>query len=295
MAWLELRCAVSGLVAEELVAWFMEQGALSGVIEPDLRFPEDEVFGEPGMPEPALWSFCWVVTLWPEETELGPIWSSYALHFNSLVPDYEVKQLDDQDWVRLTQMQFTPQHIGQDFWVVPSWHEPPVSARLVLRLDPGQAFGTGTHPTTALCLRWLLNQSLIGQNLLDYGCGSGILALAMSLMGSRQVVGVDIDSVAVTTAQANAQKNGLNVSFLTVDELEDAPFDGVMANILWGPLMQLAPLLAARVKSDGWLTLSGLLERQQESIQEAYAPWFKLKVVGTHEGWICLSGQKHGD
>ena len=295
MAWLELRCAVSGLVADELVAWFMGQGALSGAIEPDLRFPEDEVFGEPGMPEPALWSYCWVVTLWSEETDLEQIWGDYSQQFKRSAPDHEVRQVDDQDWVCLTQMQFSPQHIGQDFWVVPSWHEPPDSARLVLRLDPGQAFGTGTHPTTALCLRWLLNQRLIGQRLLDYGCGSGILALAMSLLGSQQVVGVDIDPVAVATAQMNAQKNELNVSFVSVDELEEVPFDGVVANILWGPLMQLAPLLAARVKRNGWLTLSGLLERQQESIQEAYAPWFRLQVIGLEEGWICLSGQKYGD
>ncbi|NDU79912.1 MAG: 50S ribosomal protein L11 methyltransferase [Ferrovum sp.] len=293
--WLELRCASSGSEADELEAWFRGQGALSGAIEPDLRFPEDEVFGEPGMPEQALWAHCWVVTLWPEAISLEHLWIEYGLRFNRPVLEHEVRRLDDQDWVRMTQMQFTPQHIGQDFWVVPSWHEPPTSARLVLHLDPGQAFGTGTHPTTALCLRWLLNQPLMDRKVLDYGCGSGILAMAMSLLGGQQVVGVDIDPVAVTTAQANAQKNGLDVSFLAADELTDPLFDGVVANILWAPLMQLAPLLATKVKRNGWLTLSGLLERQQESIQEAYAPWFILKVVGVEEGWICLSGQKHSD
>jgi ribosomal protein L11 methyltransferase len=193
-----------------------------------------------------------------------------------------------QDWVRLTQSQFEPVEITPDLWVVPSWHEAPAQARLVIRLDPGLAFGTGTHPTTRMCLRWIALHLHQGCRVLDYGCGSGILAIGAALCGAAEVDAVDIDADAVTAAQANAVANQVSIN-TGLPDLAQGQYGLVVANILAAPLKVLAPLLCAHVAQGGHLLLAGILSRQIEEIQHAYAPFLQLQVTDTQDGWVLMT------
>jgi ribosomal protein L11 methyltransferase len=193
----------------------------------------------------------------------------------------------DQDWVRLTQSQFTPVEITPEFWIVPTWHEPPAQARQIIRLDPGLAFGTGTHPTTRMCLRWVASHP--GQDrVLDYGCGSGILAIGAAKFGARDVVAVDIDEAAVQSTELNAAANGTSLLAGLPDRAVGV-FDVVLANILATPLKVLAPLLCAHVAPGGHLVLAGILERQTEELIDAYAPYCRLTVSDREDGWILMT------
>jgi ribosomal protein L11 methyltransferase len=201
-----------------------------------------------------------------------------------------IQTVEDQDWVRLTQSQFAPVEVTPDFWIVPTWHEPPEQARQIIRLDPGLAFGTGTHPTTRMCLRWIAQHDVQGQRVLDYGCGSGILAIGAAKYGATNIDAVDIDEAAVTSTELNAQANGVQLQAGLPDKAQ-GQYQTVLANILATPLKVLAPLLCSYVAPGGHLVLAGILERQAEELQAAYAPWVTLDVADTQEGWILMTAQ----
>ncbi len=297
MAWKRVIIETSSLQAEALSEALMECGALSASIEQNLAVAgELEVFGEPGEPVAPLWPHCLVDALLSlEQDEIPLIHQALTQAGIKDSPAWQVDVVADQDWVRLTQSQFDPIEVSPKLWIVPTWHQPPESDAVNIRLDPGQAFGTGSHPTTQLCLRWLAEHPTLSQeNLLDYGCGSGILAIAAGLLGATSVVGVDIDPVAVDTACANALRNHVPISFMLPAQLsKDACFDGIVANILAAPLVLLAPLLMQYLKPGGWVALSGILTRQSQMVINAYAAHCRLQVAGESAGWVCLSGFKY--
>lgn len=256
---------------------------------------ERALFGEPGMPPPAPgWERSTLRALFETEQQaehaaallLAQDWTS-GLHLQSLA------LLPEQDWVRITQSQFAPVEVTPSFWVVPSWHEPPPEARQIIRLDPGLAFGTGTHPTTKMCLRWLATHgdSVAGARVLDYGCGSGILAIGAALMGAASIDAVDIDPAAVQSTAENARHNGVALQAGLPDRAAGT-YALVMANILATPLRLLAPLLCGHVQAGGQLLLAGILARQAEELQAAYAPWLALQVLDTEDGWILMGAHR---
>lgn len=202
-----------------------------------------------------------------------------------------IAAVPDQDWVRLTQSQFAPVDITPEFWIVPTWHEPPAQAKEIIRLDPGLAFGTGTHPTTRMCLRWIATHPVKAQRVLDYGCGSGILAIGAAKFGATQIDAVDIDEAAVTATELNAQANQVSLN-AGLPELAQGTYQTVLANILATPLKVLAPLLCSHVAEGGHLVLAGILERQEEELIQAYAPHIKLSVADREDGWILMTAQR---
>jgi ribosomal protein L11 methyltransferase len=254
---------------------------------------EQALFGEPGMPPPKEgWQRSKVVALFAKEAEareaallLG------AQDFFQACEVMSVEAVPDQDWVRLTQSQFAPVEITPEFWIVPTWHEPPSQAREIIRLDPGLAFGTGTHPTTRMCLRFIATHDLKGQRVLDYGCGSGILAIGAAKFGAEQIDAVDIDVAAVTSTALNAQANEVSLN-AGLPELAQGTYHTVLANILATPLKVLAPLLCSHVQAGGHLVLAGILERQEEELIQAYAPHIKLSVSDREDGWILMTAQR---
>jgi len=251
---------------------------------------EQALFGEPGMPAPAqAWLRSQVLALFADQTL-----AEHAAHILKLQDFFDnasllgIAEVPPQDWVRLTQSQFEPVEITPDLWVVPSWHEAPAQALQVIRLDPGLAFGTGTHPTTRMCLRWIALHLHKGCRVLDYGCGSGILAIGAALCGAAEVDAVDIDAEAVTAAQANALANQVSIN-TGLPDLAQGQYGLVVANILAAPLKVLAPLLCAHVVQGGHLLLAGILSRQIEEIQQAYAPYLQLQVADTQDGWVLMT------
>ena len=269
--------------------------ALSVSVEDaDAQTPaEQALFGEPGMPPPKDgWQRSRVVALFAQQTQADE--ASALLQAQDFFDGCKllgVRRVEDQDWVRLTQSQFAPVEITSDFWIVPTWHEVPAQARQIIRLDPGLAFGTGTHPTTRMCLRWIARHDLSGQRVLDYGCGSGILAIGAAKYGAQRIDAVDIDEAAVTSTQLNAEANNVQLH-AGLPELARGEYQTVLANILATPLKVLAPLLCAHVASGGQLVLAGILERQAEELQQAYAPWLALKVADAEDGWILMTARK---
>ncbi len=254
---------------------------------------EQALFGEPGMPPPKDgWQRSRVIALFPDEAVARE--AAALLPLQDFFADcrlLEVAALPDQDWVRLTQSQFDPVEITPEFWIVPTWHEPPAQARQVIRLDPGLAFGTGTHPTTRMCLRWTATRPVAGQRVLDYGCGSGILAIGAARFGAGEIDAVDIDPAAVRATQDNAQANDVALR-AGLPEVARGEYDPVLANILATPLKVLAPLLCGHVKPGGHLVLAGILERQAEELQAAYAPYLALEVTDRMDGWILMTGRR---
>jgi ribosomal protein L11 methyltransferase len=199
-----------------------------------------------------------------------------------------IQAVADQDWVRLTQSQFAPVDITPEFWIVPTWHEPPAQAKKVIRLDPGLAFGTGTHPTTRMCLRWIATHEVANQRVLDYGCGSGILAIGAALHGAATIDAVDIDDAAVTATVLNADANHVRLNAGLPDKAS-GHYQTVLANILATPLKVLAPLLRSHVAAGGNLVLAGILERQAQELKDAYAPYCTLQVSDAQDGWILMT------
>jgi len=208
------------------------------------------------------------------------------------VPDHIVETVDDADWVRRTQAQFSPRRISQRLWIVPTWHQPPDPAAINIELDPGIAFGTGSHPTTQLCLRWLDAHVQSGQTVLDYGCGSGILAIVAARLGAGRTVGVDIDPAAVAAARDNAQRNRVPGEFMDAATPLNFTADLIVANILSNPLKVLAPMLASHARIGTRIALSGVLVPQADEVSAAYAPWFDFEPGAEEEGWVCLSGTR---
>ncbi|MEF7614287.1 50S ribosomal protein L11 methyltransferase [Aquincola sp. MAHUQ-54] len=257
---------------------------------------EQALFGEPGMPAPRPgWQRSTLRVLFPDEAQateaatllLAQDWAA-GVHVQGLQP------VPDEDWVRLTQSQFTPVEITPAFWIVPSWHEPPAGAQQVIRLDPGLAFGTGTHPTTRMCLRWIARQahgrSAGWTRVLDYGCGSGILAIGAALHGARGIDACDIDPAAVVSTEANAQANGVALQ-AGLPDVARGSYPLVLANILATPLKLLAPLLCGHVAPGGDLVLAGILERQADELTEAYRPWCTLAVQDHEDGWVLMTAR----
>ncbi|MCW5656324.1 MAG: 50S ribosomal protein L11 methyltransferase [Burkholderiaceae bacterium] len=273
--------------------------ALSASVEDaDAAGPREQaLFGEPGVPVARhAWHHSRIVALFAQEADaqtaaalLVAQHGTHGLQLEALRP------VAEQDWVRLTQSQFQPVAVTESFWIVPSWHAVPAEAVRVIRLDPGLAFGTGTHPTTRMCLRWIARQAtaLAPQwtRVLDYGCGSGVLAIAAALHGAQGVDAVDIDPAALQAARANADANRVALRCCP-PELAEGAYALVLANILATPLRVLAPLLSARVAAGGRLVLAGILERQAADLQQAYAPWLELSVDDTEDGWILMTARR---
>ena len=253
---------------------------------------EQALFGEPGMPAPReAWQRSRVAALFATEalaSEAKVLLS--AQDFWAGCQWLALVAVEAQDWVRLTQSQFAPVEITPQFWIVPTWHEPPAAAQRVMRLDPGLAFGTGTHPTTRMCLRWIAQHDLQGQRVLDYGCGSGILAIGAALHGAAPVDAVDIDAAAVTATEFNARANGVVLQAGLPDQANGV-YPVVLANILATPLKVLAPLLCRHVAPGGHLVLAGILERQAQELQQAYAPYCPLEVADAEDGWILMTAR----
>ncbi|MBA2672478.1 50S ribosomal protein L11 methyltransferase [Ramlibacter sp.] len=268
--------------------------ALSVSVEDaDAQTPaERALFGEPGMPAPKDgWQRSRILALFPDENAAQDAARLLAVQdFFEGCAVLEVAAVADQDWVRLTQSQFAPVDITPEFWIVPTWHEPPASAKLVIRLDPGLAFGTGTHPTTRMCLRWIARNPPAGQRVLDYGCGSGILAIGAAKHGAARVDAVDIDTAAVQSTRDNAAANGVVLEAGLPDRAQ-GKYRTVLANILATPLKVLAPLLCAHVEAGGHLVLAGILERQAGELKAAYAPYCALEVSDTEDGWILMTAR----
>ncbi|HTH76109.1 MAG TPA: 50S ribosomal protein L11 methyltransferase [Trinickia sp.] len=296
MGYRELIVELDRTRAEALSDALIELGALSVSVEDaDADTPDEQpLFGEPGLtPEQTAWQHSRVVALLAPEHDPAVIAAAAA---NAVglpsTPAFDVREVPEQDWVRLTQSQFEPISIGKRIWVVPSWHDAPDPQALILELDPGLAFGTGSHPTTRLCMEWLEASVEPGQSLLDYGCGSGILAILGNKCGATPVVGIDIDPQAVESARLNTARNSAEVSYGLPDACPDRQFDIVVANILSNPLKLMASMLCAKVTPGGRIALSGVLARQAEEVADAYRPWIDIGVWREHEGWVCLTGVK---
>ena len=294
MAWLNLRVILQADRAEALSDALLEAGALAVSLEDAAAGARDEtpLFGEPGEPDAGLWARCALSALLEGGTDAAAVLNAAARTAGVAdLPAYTVEAVADADWVRLTQAQYSPIQISFRLWIVPTWHDAP-GGTLALRLDPGLAFGTGSHPTTRLCLRWLDDHIRGGETLLDYGCGSGILAIAAKMLGAGRVWGVDIDPHAVEAARANALQNSVEASFHLPDEAPAEPAQVVLANILTNPLKALAPLLARRTEPGGSLVLSGILDSQAEEVMAVYAPWFEFAPPAFDEGWTRLWGRR---
>lgn len=290
--------------AEALSDALLEAGALAVSVEDADGDTEHEqpLFGEPGTEhEVQAWQRNRMLVLLPEGLDpaqlMAPVLETGL--GGGLSQDWIVREVPDADWVRLTQSQFGPIVVSDRIWIVPSWHRddadlPDHTQDGIIRieLDPGLAFGTGNHATTHLCLEWLLAHLQPGQTVLDYGCGSGILAIAACMLGAGTVQAVDIDEQAVLCTQQNARVNHVEVEAYLPDALPDGCSQVLVANILSNPLKIMAPMLAARVARGGFLVLSGVLERQAVEVAQAYAPWIALQIWQAREGWVCLAGQR---
>jgi ribosomal protein L11 methyltransferase len=303
VAWLSVSLLTDAAHAESLADALTENGALTASIEDADAGTAAETpqFDEPGEVRPIEaigWSRSKVIALFdPEAAEALQEIIAAAAAASGLkeAPAYTVETLEEQDWVRLTQAQFEPIRISGRLWIVPSWHQAPDPDAICIELDPGLAFGTGSHPTTRLCLQWLEATVTPGASVLDYGCGSGILAIAAGKLGAGRLAGVDIDPRAIDAAAFNAENNGVRAQFALADRPGGGElYDVVVANILANPLRALAPALCGHVRAGGQLALSGILAEQAAEIVAIYAPWAKLSVFGEHEGWVCLAGRRHG-
>jgi len=252
---------------------------------------ERPLFGEPGAAPEGGWTRNVLRALVAADADADAMLAEAAAAMGwAAPPARRIEAVPDEDWVRATQSQFEPIRVSERLWIVPTWHAAPDPAALNIALDPGLAFGTGSHPTTRLCLRWLEARVAGGESVLDYGCGSGILAIAAAKLGAADVVGIDIDPEAVRAARANAAANAALARFAGTDETLPPPADLVVANILASPLKLLAPLLAAQTRRGGRLVLAGLLDAQSDDVAAAYAPWFDMAVFDRAEGWTALEG-----
>lgn len=304
MSWITLIIKADAAHAELLSDALMAQGALSVDIHDAAADTQEEqlLFGEPGEPSGAIWQNSEVSALFSQDAHIDEILRNVTDSAQMDSPlDYRLESVEEQDWVRLTQAQFDPIQISSRLWVVPTWHQLPDPAAINLILDPGLAFGTGSHPTTQLCLSWLDQNLQAGDRLIDYGCGSGILAIAALKLGAGHVTGIDIDPQALKASQENALSNQCDpakfifaTTHRTAESAGDAtePVDIVVANILANPLMLLAPMLSQAVRQEGRMVLSGILQEQAEEVSSVYQPWFDMAIADAQAGWVLLTGIK---
>ena len=293
--WLSASITVPRELAEPLSDALLDAGALSAEISDAEAGTPDEraIFDEPGGAPAPRWFRARVAALFAMRTDLPrALAAAFARAGMDAATAYEVHRVEDDDWVRRTQAQFTPQQVAPRLWIVPTWHAPPDPAAINVVLDPGLAFGTGTHPTTRLCLKWLAARIRGGESVIDFGCGSGILAIAAAKLGAGDVSGVDIDPQAVSAARDNAARNGVGATFVSAAEHLRAPADIVVANILAQPLIVLAPLIAESTGPGGCIALSGILAQQADEVRQAYAAWYDFEPVKEEEGWVLVSGTR---
>ncbi len=295
MSWQSIGFLSDASHAEPLCDALLEAGALSASIEDaDAGTPDEKPqFGEPGTVNSPGWAHSRIVALLEAEADPSAILTAAAKAIGlNRIPEFTVEQVAEQNWVQLTQSQFDPIRVSDRLWIVPSWHESPDPKAINLILDPGMAFGTGSHPTTRLCLEWLERNVTPGCSILDYGCGSGILAIAAARLGAGKVAGVDIDPQAVEAARANAERNAVTAQFADSAKPVAGEYDVVVANILSNPLRVLAPAICAHVRRGGYLALSGILREQAEEIIGIYSQWLPMQVADVREDWVCLAGHK---
>ena len=295
MGWQSVSFLTDASHAEPICDALLEAGALSASIEDaDAGTPDEQpLFGEPGSVPSSGWTHSRIVALLEPDADIDALLAEAVAAIGlKEVPAYGVETVEEQNWVQLTQSQFDPIRVSERLWIVPSWHETPDPAAVNLILDPGMAFGTGSHPTTRLCLEWLERNVSEGCSVLDYGCGSGILAIAAARLGAARVAGVDIDPQAVEAARSNAERNGVAALFADSAQPVAGEYDVVVANILSNPLRVLAPAICAHVRSGGRLALSGILREQAEEIMAIYAQWLPMQVADMREDWVCLAGVK---
>ena len=295
MGWQNVSFLTDAAHAEPMCDVLLEAGALSASIEDADAgtAAEEPQFGEPGSVNSPGWLHSRVVALFEPDADVAALLAQACAAIGlTSVPAWSVDEVAEQNWVQLTQSQFDPIRVSERLWIVPSWHESPDPAAVNLILDPGMAFGTGSHPTTRLCLEWLERNVSAGATLLDYGCGSGILAIAAARLGAGRVAGVDIDPQAVEAARANAERNGVTALFAESTQPVAGEYDLVVANILSNPLRVLAPAICAHVRSGGRLALSGILREQADEIIAIYAQWLPMQVADVREDWVCLAGTK---
>ena len=304
MSWISLTIETDSAHAEILSDVMLELGALSADIHDAAAGTEREqlIFDEPGGISGEIWSASELTALFDTDADITTIVQAAERAAQLSRPlIYRLAHVEEQDWVRITQAQFSPIQISSRLWIVPSWHEVPDPAAINLILDPGLAFGTGSHPSTQLCLTWLDENLQGGEDVLDFGCGSGILAIAALKLGASHVVGIDIDPQAVATSRANAIHNQCEetkVEFHTahfathIDSTREAWADVVVSNILANPLIMLAPILMRATRESGRIALSGILEEQAEEVQQVYRQWFKMNIARVQEGWVLLTGTK---
>lgn len=297
MGWLSASLIIDAARAEAFADALTEAGALAASIEDADAgtAAEKPQFGEPGATTTIGWERSRLAALFEADTDVAAKISAASLSLGLPVPpEFSLEAVAEQDWVRLTQSQFDPIQISSRLWIVPSWHAAPDADALNIQLDPGLAFGTGSHPTTRLCLEWLERQVQPGCSVLDVGCGSGILAIAAARLGAGHIVGTDIDPQAVAAARRNAAVNGVTVSIEDAANFRPGEYDLVVANILANPLQTLAPALCSHVRPGGRLALAGLLDEQADELIAIYAPWLRLDVDGRRDGWTCLAGRREG-
>ncbi len=295
MAWRRVTLVVAGDCAAGLAEALEAGGALSTELADADAGTEAEsaIFAEPGA-DAGVWPRCRLTALFPEQADAAALLRA-ALDAEAVLPldPPVIDRLDDTDWVRETQRQFEPIRAGERLWIVPTWHRAPDANAVNLVLDPGAAFGTGSHPTTRLVLGWLEREVKGGETVLDYGCGSGILAIAALRLGAGAATGVDIDPLALEAARYNASANAVDLAVLAAGEPLDTLADLAVANILANPLRMLAPLLASHTRPGGRLALSGILATQAADVLAAYAPYFGMVIDGQDGDWVCLAGTRH--
>lgn len=294
MAWVSLKIEAQDNTADLISDTLMELGALSAIIEDANAETIDEqpIFGEPGDPPPGIWQQNLVSALFDEGVDIESVMSELQTQTKLSDLSYTTETVEEQDWVRATQSQFDPIRITDKLWIVPTWHESPNPDAINIILDPGLAFGTGSHPTTHLCLDWLTRTVQAGQSVLDYGCGSGILAIAAKKIGAGHVVGVDIDPQAIQSSLYNAEQNHVLAEFYPASEYQSEQFDIVVANILSSSLSVLAPALAKSCKPSGKIALSGILCEQESAVSAIYAEWFDMETPQYMDAWVLLTGTR---
>ncbi|NOT14444.1 MAG: 50S ribosomal protein L11 methyltransferase [Methylotenera sp.] len=294
MSWVSLKIEAQDNTADLISDTLMELGALSAIIEDANAETIDEqpIFGEPGDPPPGIWQQNIVSALFDEDINISEVMGQLQYQTKLLPLQYSTEIIQEQDWVRATQSQFDPIKITEHLWIVPTWHHAPDANAINIILDPGLAFGTGSHPTTHLCLSWLTQTVRPNVSVLDYGCGSGILAIAAKKLGAGNVVGTDIDSQAIQSSLYNAEQNHVSAYFYHANDYQSQAFDIVVANILSSALSVLAPALATSCKVGGKIALSGILREQASAVSAIYAQWFEMDTPQFKDAWVLLTGTR---